>query len=59
VPAQRSTLGGGEYEAARLAVGLYPASLRFLAAQVAGIAYHDDQPRRHGLRLRATFSAAR
>jgi hypothetical protein len=43
----------------RLAVGPYPAGLRFLAAQVAGIAYHDDQPRRHGLRLRATFSAAR
>jgi hypothetical protein len=40
-------------------VGPYPAGLRFLAAQVAGIAYHDDQPRRHGLRLRATFSAAR
>ena len=31
----------------RLAVGPYPAGLRFLAAQVAGIAYHDDQPRRH------------
>jgi len=36
-----------------------PASLRFLATQVADIAHHDNQPRGRGQRRRAVFSPAR
>ena len=42
----------------RLPGGTVPASLRFLATQVADIAHHDNQPRGRGQRRRAVFSPA-